>query len=267
VQRLVVALGVVAALTAALAVASSAARPAAGVPDVVRWWPLVVGLAVLAVAVVVAVVTLAQVRPGAVPEEGTGRRSWLVNAVLFGVLVVAASLLPPARDVADRIGTGEGGLGPLLPEVGVQEATARLSAAPSVFAALLLGVVALVLIVALARRRRSVRTPYEVESLGAAVDRATQRALAADDPRSGVLVAFATLEEAFAAAGAPRSRGETQSAWVERLLVEQGAVPGPARRLRDAFETARFATAAVTEADHAAALADLAALRPRPAVR
>lgn len=80
---------------------------------------------------------------------------------------------------------------------------------------------------------------------------------ASEDPRSGVLIAYAMLEEALAEAGLPRHPPETPTEHVERVLADMPELAGPAIGLGRLYEVARFSRRAVTESDQVRAASAL----------
>lgn len=78
-----------------------------------------------------------------------------------------------------------------------------------------------------------------------------------EDPRSGVLMAYAMLEEALAESEMPRRPPETPTEHLERVLADLPELAGPAIGLGRLYEIARFSRKAVTESDQARAASAL----------
>lgn len=114
----------------------------------------------------------------------------------------------------------------------------------SVVAAVSLLVLASALLVVTVRTRRPVgpRPPPDLDQeITAALE--DLDALAADpDHRRVVIRAYARMERALARTGASRAASETPREFLGRALTMLGASAGPARRLTDLFEQARFST-------------------------
>lgn len=257
----VVAVVAASVVVAGLVGAAGADRPTLAMPSVVRWWPLAVGLAVALVATAVflhAAMQLPALGDDDDRASATSRR-W-IQVVLAVVVVTLATVFGP-RDEPPAT-EGEQPAAPTSRFEQPQDGPAvPITARPSPLALAVLGGVAVAAVVAgRAGRRRTVPPGPDPGELDQLVSRVVHDVAATDDPREAVLRAFAAFEEALAARGHARAATETQAAWVERLLLAQGASPAPARRLRERFELARFAGRPVSAADRDAALADLDAL-------
>ena len=71
----------------------------------------------------------------------------------------------------------------------------------------------------------------------------------ATDPRSGVLVAYATLEDALEGAGMPRHPPETPTEHLRRVLSDMPHLVDPVLELGSLYEIARFSDASLTDDD------------------
>lgn len=91
----------------------------------------------------------------------------------------------------------------------------------------------------------------------AALDEATDHLRFGEDPRLAVLAAYASLEAALATRGRGRSRSETPTEHLARVLVGHSAIVEPAIQLGGLYELARFSSQPITiehQRDAAAAL-------------
>jgi len=120
------------------------------------------------------------------------------------------------------------------------------------------GLLGLALFAAVGRRGRVRGLPDEARAIVAA---GTHDALAAltmpSDPRSAVLVAYARMESALAAAGLQRRPSEAPREYLDRLAARLGVARKPAALLTALFERARFSTHPVDEPMRRAALGAL----------
>jgi hypothetical protein len=92
--------------------------------------------------------------------------------------------------------------------------------------------------------------------LAPAIDLAAELLLPGGDPRKSVLAAYASLERSLADQGRGRDPSETPTEHLARVLVSVPIVAGPAVRLGELYELARFSDYAITKDDqHLAALA------------
>jgi hypothetical protein len=78
------------------------------------------------------------------------------------------------------------------------------------------------------------------ETLAEALDESLDDIRADPDLRRAIIVAYARMERALAAAGVPRDRAEAPLEYVERALLTLDASAAAVRRLTDLFEWARF---------------------------
>lgn len=69
------------------------------------------------------------------------------------------------------------------------------------------------------------------------------------DPRSGVLLAYASLERALTELDMPREATETPREHMARVLVDLSDLEAPAVRLGDLYQRARFSNADVSESE------------------
>jgi MFS family permease len=91
--------------------------------------------------------------------------------------------------------------------------------------------------------------PSLESEVGPAIDAATDRLLRGDDPRMSVLAAYAGLERSLAEQGRGRNPHETPSEHLARVLASLPVVLGPAIRLGELYELARFSDHAITSDD------------------
>ena len=85
--------------------------------------------------------------------------------------------------------------------------------------------------------------------------------------RRAIVAAFARLELALEAAGAPRGPGEAPLEYVGRVLGELEVPPEPLDELASLFEQAKFSLHALDEGDREAAIEALEAVREALRVR
>ena len=100
-------------------------------------------------------------------------------------------------------------------------------------------------------------------AIGPALDQATQRLLTTEDPRMAVLAAYASLETSLSDVGRSREASETVTEHLTRVLVEVPVVTGPAVRLGELYELARFSDHQITSADQQEAAQALAQARSK----
>jgi hypothetical protein len=103
-----------------------------------------------------------------------------------------------------------------------------------------------------ARRRRPAAPqpaePRTAEDLVAALDAGLEELSDADrDPRRAVIACWVRLEQAAAAAGTPRHRGDSPTDLVGRLLAEQRVDRGVLAALLEVYRQARYATHTVDD--------------------
>ncbi len=89
--------------------------------------------------------------------------------------------------------------------------------------------------------------------LAPAVSQAKRQLEEETDPRSGVLLAYASLENALTELGDPRMPSETPREHMARVLVDQPYLEAPGVRLGELYQRARFSNAEITETDRAEA--------------
>ena len=111
------------------------------------------------------------------------------------------------------------------------------------------------------RRRVGPRRRALAESLEEAVADGLQELDDEQDPRRAVIAAYSRMESVLARGGFGRLAAETPYEYLERVLEAAGLAPGPATRLTDLFEEARFSEHALTGVDRTAAISALEAIR------
>ena len=90
--------------------------------------------------------------------------------------------------------------------------------------------------------------------LGPAIDLAAELLLPGGDPRTSVLAAYASLERSLADQGRGRDSAETPTEHLARVLASVPVVAGPAGRLAELYELARFSDYEITKDDQRRAL-------------
>lgn len=81
------------------------------------------------------------------------------------------------------------------------------------------------------------------------------------DPRRAVIAAYSRMESALARGGFGRRAPEAPFEYLARVLAAAGLESGPATRLTDLFEVARFSEHPMTGPDRSSAVAALQAIR------
>ena len=115
-------------------------------------------------------------------------------------------------------------------------------------------------VVVLGRRSRP-RRPALGDRLEAALAQPLADLRDEPDVRRAIVAAFARLELALEAAGAPRGPGEAPLEYVSRVLEELDVPPEPLAELASLFEQAKFSLHPLDERDREAAIAALEAVR------
>lgn len=113
---------------------------------------------------------------------------------------------------------------------------------------------------AVIRRRRVKRVGviYSEEPAVLLALRASMAALESEpDPGKAILRAYQRMEQAFRQLEIARARDETASEFLTRTMRRLPTAAGAAAGLTDRFETVRYSTHQITEADRASALASL----------
>ncbi|MFC7531452.1 DUF4129 domain-containing protein [Actinoplanes sp. GCM10030250] len=204
------------------------------------------------------------------------RRWWPLAAVvgLLFVLSLAATRSSPQLDNITPQATATTTAPPLLPprtreptlaptEEPVPEAARSLPSWMGNAALGVLGVTGVAMVVGLSwalirdhlrrRGRRSGRRdqrrpPRTAEDLVAALDAGLEELSDTDrDPRRAVIACWVRLEDAAAAAGTPRSPGDSPTDLVGRLLAEQQVDAGVLAALLEVYREARYATHTVDD--------------------
>jgi hypothetical protein len=251
-----------------LVVGASARRPldgGAAAPSLPTW-PL---LFVVGVGLVVsAALGLAVLGPIMRVRAGQSGRS----ALRAGPLTLSLSLLVPAAIIALYTTQGANGerkvIGQPAPashdklagkpgERGADHSTAIAALTAGVGAGVL-GFAGLAIVRARRRREGDVE-PRAMVAAGAR-DAAAAAAIPAD-PRAAVLAAYARMETALASVGLARRPSDAPREYLARLEAGLGGGRGPAARLTELFERARFSPHPVGEDSRAEAIGALETLR------
>jgi len=112
------------------------------------------------------------------------------------------------------------------------------------------------------RRAPATEAPRTAEDLVAALDAGLEELSDADrDPRRAVIACWVRLEQAAAAAGTPRHRGDSPTDLVGRLLAEQQVDGRVLAALLAVYREARYATHTVDDQMRAQARSALQRLR------
>ena len=220
--------------------------------------PAVAAYAYAAVALValvgLPVLILLAIREVPEPKQ-RGRRTWFTPLAIAAFAVVGIAVSAYGGD----------GLSHVLARLRVIEpsgADAELAQPPSAGWApmlLLMGLGACGGALALRRRPRAAASLSDrvAEALGTPLDDLRSE----PDVRRAVIAAFARLERALEAAGAPRGIGEAPLEYVDRVLGELAVPPAPTAALAALFEQAKFSLHPLDEDDRSAAIDALEAVR------
>ncbi len=256
-RRVVALAAALGALLAVVAAASAVSTPAPeggglGLPE----WVVTYAYAVLVLVGLAGIPTLVLLGIRELPEaRRTGKQRWLSPLVLAALVVVAVA-------ISSR---SDGRLSEILSRLRVAEpTTAEAEAArppePAWLPVLVASAIAVGGVVVLGRRSRPRR-----QGLGDRLEAALAQPLAdlRDEPdvRRAIVAAFARLELALEAAGAPRDPGEAPLEYVARVLGELDVPPAPLAGLASLFEQAKFSLHALDEGDREAAIGALEAVR------
>jgi hypothetical protein len=259
VTRRVAMLGAALAGLLALVASAAAVRDAGGSDGSDgRLPPAVAAYAYAAVALValvgLPVLILLAIREVPEPKQ-RGRRTWFTPLAIAAFAVVGIAVSAYGGD----------GLSHVLARLRVVEpsgADAELAQPPAAGWApmlLLMGLGACGGALALRRRPRAAASLSDrvAEALGAPLDDLRSE----PDVRRAVIAAFARLERALEAAGAPRGIGEAPLEYVDRVLGELAVPPAPTAALAALFEQAKFSLHPLDEDDRSAAIDALEAVR------
>lgn len=256
-RRVVALAAALGGLLAVVAAASAVSTPASeggglGLPE----WVVTYSYAVLVLVSLAGIPTLVLLGIRELPEaKRTGKQHWLSPLVLAALVVVAVA-------ISSR---SDGRLSEILARLRVVEPTAAEAEAarppePAWLPVLVASAIAVGGVVVLGRRSRPRR-----QGLGDRLEAALALPLAdlRDEPdvRRAIVAAFARLELALEAAGAPRGPGEAPLEYVGRVLGELDVPPAPLAELAFLFEQAKFSLHALDEEDREAAIGALEAVR------
>jgi hypothetical protein len=258
VNRRVVALAAaLGGLLAVVAAASAVSAPPSeagglGLPE----WVVSYVYATLVLVALAGIPTLVLLGIRELPDSRrNGKQRWLSPLVLAALVVVAVA-------VSSR---SDGRLSEILSRLRVVEPTAAEAEAarppePAWLPVLLASAIAVGGVVVIGRRSRPRR-----QGLGDRLEAALAQPLAdlRDEPdvRRAIVAAFARLELALEAAGAPRRPGEAPLEYVGRVLGELDVPPEPLDELASLFEQAKFSLHALDEGDREAAIDALEVVR------
>ena len=257
-RRVVALAAALGALLAVVAAASAVSTPAPeggglGLPE----WVVTYAYAVLVLVGLAGIPTLVLLGIRELPEaRRTGKQRWLSPLVLAALVVVAVA-------ISSR---SDGRLSEILSRLRVAEpTTAEADAArppePAWLPVLVASAIAVGGVVVLGRRSRPRR-----QGLGDRLEAALAQPLAdlRDEPdvRRAIVAAFARLELALEAAGAPRD-ARRGAARVRRAACSASSTsrPQPLAGLASLFEQAKFSLHALDEGDREAAIGALEAVR------
>ena len=254
VAALSAALGGLLAVVAAAAAVSAPASEAGGLglPE----WVVTYAYAALVVVALAGIPTLVLLGIREIPDaRRNGKQRWLSPLALAALVVVAVA-------ISSR---SDGRLSEILSRLRVVEPTAEEAKAarppePAWLPVLLASAIAVGGVVVIGRRSRPRR-----QGLGDRLDAARAQPLAdlRDEPdvRRAIVAAFARLELALEAGGAPRGPGEAPLEYVGRVLEELDVPPQPLAELASLFERATFSLHPLDEDDREAAIGALEAVR------
>ena len=245
--------GLLAVVAAASGVSSQTAEGGAlGLPE----WVVTYAYAALVLVALAGIPTLVLLGIREIPDaRRKGTQRWLSPLVLAALVVVAVA-------ISSR---SDGRLSEILSRLRVVEPTAEEANAarppePAWLPVLLASAIAVGGVVVLGRRSRPRR-----QGLGDRLEAALAQPLAdlRDEPdvRRAIVAAFARLELALEAAGAPRDPGEAPLEYVGRVLGELDVPPEPLDELASLFEQAKFSLHPLDEDDREAAIGALEAVR------
>ena len=219
-------------------------------------WVVTYAYAALVLVALAGIPTLVLLGIRELPDaRRNGRQRWLSPLVLATLVVVAVA-------ISSR---SDGRLSEILSRLRVVEPTAQEAEAarppePAWLPVLLASAIAVGGVVVLGRRSRPRR-----QGLGDRLEAALAQPLAdlRDEPdvRRAIVAAFARLETALEAAGAPRGPGEAPLEYVGRVLGELDVPPEPLDGLASLFEQAKFSLHPLGEDDREAAIQALEAVR------
>ncbi len=221
-------------------------------------------LALLGLVSLVGLVLVVIVRPTARGRRHPTELRPLLAVLLLIVVVAAAMWLdPPELAVVEPTVAGQqqsGSAGDPVAGTGIAA-----EASGTDLAVLALIVVAIATVVVRSLRRAAVSppapAPSEDQELAADLEKAMVRAhrhlTDEPDPRTAVLLAYASLEQTLADGGHQRHPAETPTEHIDRVLVVVPVLAAPALVLGRLYELARFSYQTITESQRREAIASL----------
>jgi hypothetical protein len=224
---------------------------------------LFIALAALMLTIYISAQIVARREGIALPRR---RSPWRFVAGLILVLLII-NLIPVIREQLDAwFAQGDQveqqQLEPVGPEDGIKPEPSRLLGYV-VAGFMALAVLALVglLWLLLGREPTRRRSPASAEEIRAAIEESLVELETIADPRAAVLACYARLQAAVDIAGIDRHASDAPLELLDRLIEDGRAAPGPARRLTDLFEIARFSPHVIDEEMRRDAITSLEALR------
>jgi hypothetical protein len=208
-------------------------------------------------------------------EAQEGRRPpdpwWTKTLAMLFALALLATPWVVLRAGRNRARTTQpiAPLRPLVPPAGTSHLTTPSGSGTNwpLLAGMLLGVVAVLTLALLARRRsrhghaRSPGPARRVRSLAEGLAAGRDALLAGGEPRAAIIACYAAMERGFAAAGSAPAAADSPAEVLTRA-GEAGLVrSGSAEVLTGLFRRARYSSQLMTSADSAAAASALARMR------
>ncbi len=222
-------------------------------------------IAAIALLVLMRLARMLYLRPefqaGRSPRNAKTLLAWVVIAV---AMVLLATVIDPQEDAAyvatteeEELVSGQQSPAEQLEESGTEGTETEIGIL------LLLGAIAGT---ALTRSRRAASATsvpdHEHEDsleadLGSIIDEVTGHLRSRTEPRIAVLAAYASLERALAERGQDRDVAETPTEHLARVFATVPDIAGPAVRLGQLYEFARFSDRLITRADRERAFDEL----------
>jgi Domain of unknown function (DUF4129) len=192
--------------------------------------------------------------------------------VALGTVVIAAALTGTRSERAAR-GFGVLPLGG-VPSGGALSGATRSTGTKSAFTVpawlpwtlfgiVVVGILAGLVVLWIARKRSVVESPSEAGAANAAVEAAIDALDAETDPRRAVIAAYRAMQRALGEHGIARAPAEAPREYLERALMATRASEREARTLTGLFEEARYSTHPIPERVRDVALSALRSLQRR----